>query len=713
MNQSSVHQLRTALCLQWNSRSASKSRREFKRLAHACIFIGALATCVASARAEPANAYLEFVRQQADARIAAYPAVSGMDEWTARRSEIRAALARAWGAWPEPPPLEPRILGTIEREGYRVEKLIFQTLPGVWMTANAYVPARSGPRPAILHVHGHWPGAKQDPVVQARCIGSVRQGHFVLTVDAFGAGERAIGTALGEYHGEMTAATLLPVGLPLSGLQVYENGRALDYLATRPEVDPARIGITGASGGGNQTMYAAAWDERFRAAVPVCSVGNYRAYLGAACCLCEVTPGILNTTEEGGVLGLIAPRGLLVINATRDATQFSVEEARKSIACAEPVFALCDAANHVRHAIFESGHDYSQPMREAMYGWMARFLSDSDKGDPLPETPIETEPPEDLRCFPGDSRPADWVTLPQFAAREARRLLAHKNSQKAIDALRLDRTTICQRLTNDVLGGFPPVCALNLRIELATGDSSHTLRFRSEPGIDLVAYGESFASSRIAILLDLEGREAAAKSGEAAALRSAGWEVVTIDLRATGALAYPNDAIGGAPDHNTAEWALWLGRPLLGQWTLDVRRTIDALIETTGSAPAQLAIVGLGPAGMVALCAAATDARVTSVASVNTLATFVTDTPYRNQRLGILAPGIIPAVGDVAHVVALIAPRRVVIAGGVRGDGSPLDTAALKETYALSSAVWRNLGLPAEFVLLEQPNAATMVTSLN
>src|SRR6185437_3405057 len=174
------------------------------------------------------------------------------------------------------------------------------------------------------------------------CLGAVKLGFFVLVVDAFGAGERAIGKALGEYHGEMTGATLLPVGRPLSGLQVYENMRAVDYLRTRPEVDAALIGITGASGGGNQTMYAGAWDERFAAAVPVCSVGNYGVYLGAACCMCEVVPGALRFTEEWGVLGLTAPRGLMVVSATRDAVQFSVAEAKKSLALVEPIYRLHD-----------------------------------------------------------------------------------------------------------------------------------------------------------------------------------------------------------------------------------------------------------------------------------------------------------------------------------------------------------------------------------
>ena len=150
-------------------------------------------------------------------------------------------LRQAWGGLPpEPCPLDARILGTLDRDGYRVERIIFRTFPDVWMTANAYVPRREGKRPAILAVHGHWKGAKQDPVVQARCIGAAKLGFFVLAVDAFGAGERGVGKALGEYHGAMTAATLLPIGLPLSGLQVEENRRAVDYLRTRPEVDPDR-----------------------------------------------------------------------------------------------------------------------------------------------------------------------------------------------------------------------------------------------------------------------------------------------------------------------------------------------------------------------------------------------------------------------------------------------------------------------------------------
>ena len=158
---------------------------------------------------------------------------------------MRQQLATAWGGFPtEPCPLEPKKLGELPRDGYRVEKILLQTRPGVWLTANAYVPETPENTRQCWACTAIGAG-RQDPVVQARCIGLVRHGFFVLAVDAFGAGERGIGKALGEYHGEMIGATLFPIGLPLSGLQVYENMRTVDYLRTRPEVDGERIGITG------------------------------------------------------------------------------------------------------------------------------------------------------------------------------------------------------------------------------------------------------------------------------------------------------------------------------------------------------------------------------------------------------------------------------------------------------------------------------------
>ncbi len=635
--------------------------------------------------AEPPTSFLDFVKGQAKAMRSGDKPPATLDEWSKQRSELHARLTTAFGGFPDKPcDLDVQKFGELKRDGYTVEKLTIQTMPGVRMTANAYVPHKSGKLPALLMVHGHWKGAKQDPTVQARCIGAAKLGFFVLCVDAFGAGERAIGTALGEYHGEMAGALLLPLGRPLAGIQVYENRRAVDYLLTRPEVDGERIGVTGASGGGNQTMYAAAMDERLKAAVPVCSVGNYQAYLGAACCMCEVVPGALSFTEESGLLAMVAPRALMIVSATRDAPQFSVGAAKVSIAGAMPVFKLFGKEKSLQHAIFESGHDYSKPMREAMYGWMTKHLKGEGDGSPIPEPKFETEKPEDLRCFPGDSRPKDFVTLPKFAAREAKRLLAKPDARSADERRRV--------LVERVLGGFPNVKATSKNVEAFEGVGIYEDEY--EPGLKskiMVRYDASRKPGvhpPIAIILSLDGRTDARWEMEKAAMKM-GWSTITLDLRATGELALKTDKIGRAPDHNSAEWSLWLGRPLLGQWSFEVRQIVNRLAPAN-SMVQDIVVIGIGPAGLVALTAAANDERIAKVAAIDSLASFVSDEPYVGQRLGLIAPGILRDVGDVAHIAALAHAKRVVVAGGVSGGGKKLTEAELKAAYMPATAALKD-----------------------
>jgi sugar lactone lactonase YvrE/dienelactone hydrolase len=593
----------------------------------------------------------------------------------------------------------------LRRTGYTIEKITFQTRPGVRMTANLYVPdaAKKKPAAAILMVHGHWKGAKQDPTVQARCIGAAKLGFVVLCVDAFGAGERGVGMALGEYHGDMTAATLLPVGTPLSGLQVYENMRAVDYLETRPEVEKTKIGITGASGGGNQTMYAGAWDRRFACVVPVCSVGNYQAYLQTACCMCEVVPAALRFTEEWAVLALTAPRPLMVVNATGDSIQFSVGEARKSLALTAPVFKLLGKPDHLHHAIFVGPHDYSRPMREAMYGFMTQHLKGEGKGGPIAEPDFVTEKPEDLRCFPGDTRPKDFMTIPKFAEQEAKKLLAAGPVPVTGDEWKQQYERARKTLIEKTLGGFPRVKPDVLPHK---GDPSGSAYFlTTEPGI--ACRVEQVSDRRapspkkptLVILLDTNGGNSEARRSIQRAAVDAGWTTLTLDLRSTADSAAAKERVGRAPDHNSAEWALWLGRPLLGQWLFDIHQ----LLQITPPSQ-EIVVIGEGPAGLVALCAAACEERITRVVAVNALASFVTGEPYTGQRLGTLAPGILRDVGDVGHLAALSASRRVVIAGGVSGGGMPLTAAGLASAYEPAARAFKLLGRERDFVLTTPGN---------
>lgn len=652
---------------------------------------------------EPATAFqAQMQKQGLHLRSHDQPAAS-LDDWNVRRTALRKTMQELLGGFPSADcDLTPRTFGEFQRDGYRVEKLAFQTRPGIWMTANAYVPDKPGKHPAILHVHGHWKGAKQDPVVQARCIGCVKLGFFVLCVDAFGAGERGIEKSLGQYHGEMTAATLLPIGLPLAGLQVYENRRAVDYLLTRPEVDGKHIGITGASGGGNQTMYAGAMDERLHCVVPTCSVGTYQSYLSAACCLCELVPGALRFTEEGDLLGLAADRGVMITSATRDAYQFSVGEAKKTFARLEGIARLLPNAK-VRHTIIESPHDYNQAMREAMYGWMTLHLKGEGDGSPIPDPEIRPEDPEMLRCFPGDSRPDDYVTIPQFAAAEAKHLLEQQKAapgdRSAWESARADRIGKLSKL----LGGFPTTTPLQLKSERDPSNNSHLLTYQPEPDLPLVARCDlAEKPNRVAVVLDLDGgADQAWSSDQAKRLRSDGWTIVAPELRATGRFASPGDKIGNAVDHNTAEWAMWIGRPLLGQWVYDIRRTLDAVQEFHGALPNDILIVGRGSSAVVALYAAALDKRINRVTALDTMATYVTDRPYRGFRLGLMVPGILKEFGDLPEVASLVAPRPVAIRGGRLGAGDTLQKAQLDQTFAQTRRVFELLGAGNEFVVSE------------
>ncbi len=635
------------------------------------------ATAYAQAPAE--KPFLSFVRQTAAELRKQDAPPADLAAWQAQRTLLRQQLELAWGGFPQQhAPLEARILETLDRPDYRIEKIVFQTLPGVFMTASAWVPKISGKLPAVLCVHGHWAGAKQDPHVQARCAGLARLGFFVLAVDAFGAGERAIGEQLGEYHGEMTAATLFPIGRPLSGIQVYENGRAVDYLCSRPEVDPQRIGITGASGGGNQSMYAGAWDERFKAVAPVCSVGTYQAYLGAACCMCEVVPGALAMTEESRILALTAPRALLIISATQDAFQFSVGEAAKSISAARPVFSLYNLPDLPRHTVVESPHDYNQPMREAMYGFMTQHLKGQGTGQPIPEPSISLEEPEALRCYPGTTRPDDWLTLPQFAAREARGLLQSRKP--------LPPSELRQRLER-LLGGTEPGAGTGELTSPAPG--TFELQLKPEAGLQLQLVGRNPKSADAGLRLILTGQGSdhpwVREQQRLAEAAGTGWAV--LELRATGRMEVSGDRIGKAPDHNSAEWSLWLGRPLCGQWVRDIRLTMALLKEKLPCSSIELVASGTG--SFAALAAVAIDENIDGADITGLLTTFVSDKPYVGQRLADMVPGILRDAGDVVHVAELVAPRPLRLHAPVTPQGEPLDAAAANELLSRLQPAWQ------------------------
>jgi dienelactone hydrolase len=626
-------------------------------------------------------------------------------EWDARRKTLREHIAAAIGPVPETAcDLSPRVLGAIERDGYTIEKLVLQTRADVWMTASAYVPAvKDGQKvPAVLVVHGHWAWARRDPTVQARCLGLVKLGFFVLAVDAFGSGERYTNPARGTYHGSLYGSTLWPTGYTLLGMQVYDNRRAVDYLLGRKEVN-GKLGITGASGGGNQSMYAGALDERFAAVVPVCSVGNYQSYLKTACCVCEVLPNALTFTEEGDVLGLVAPRALMVMNASRDGIQFSPAEAEKSLARAKDIFALHDAAANVKHVVFESGHDYNRPMREAMYGWMTLHLKGEGKGEPIPEPEHTVEKVEDLACFsnPAD-RPKGFLTPPLFAAAVGKDLIA-KADKKLPDHREMWEATAEQMRAElkAVLGPMPDLSAAKIEEvadKLDDGILDETNKLTVEPGIEIETFHKA-ANERSQATIVVSVKSLKEDLNEPNYPRPVRYH--RLPLRAMGTQPAKAGGIAGAPDHNPAEYGVWTGRPMLGQWMADVL----ALLHTTDSERVPKVCVGVGPAALPTVLAAAHDLRgVKAVVLVDSMVSLVTDTPYGSgTMMGLLAPGLLK-VGDVPHLAALVAPKRLIIAGGVSPQGKKLTQKELEVAFRFTIGVYEAMKMGEWLTIEAEPD---------
>lgn len=649
---------------------------------------------------DPRDAYGAFIRRQSKPSPPPTDALGWDDHLREVRKGLRDALGddRAKGC-----DLAPELLGTIERDDYVIERLTFQSQPDVRVTANLYRPRKQdGPAPAVLCVHGHWAGARIDPVVQARCIGLAKLGYVCLCVDAFGAGERTP-FRFGTYHGGPSAAMLWAAGVPLIGLQVHDNRRAVDYLTSRPEVDPNRLAITGASGGGNQSLYAGALDDRFKAVVPVCGVGTYEAYLETACCVCEVVPGGLRFARTGDILALIAPRALLVVSALQDAPQFSFGEAAKSIARARPRFDALGAGDRLRHAGIDSKHDYNQPMREAMYGWLDRWLRDKGDGSPVSEPKLVTEDLETLRCYPeGSPRPKSVVSVPDFAHREATaRLAALPKAPNHREAWEAEAVGLRAELA-EILGGLPKAAPPRSRISFDAARGLSTIEMEPESGLTLLGYlrlpdpsdrndpGLAIIAGEDPLTPELALERGKSWSGHP------GYATLSVELRALGRIKPNTRPVAESPDHDEAEWGVWVGRPLLGQWVFDLLQWVHVAHEVVDRLPnairlrgEKISLHGRGTAGTAAILAAGFAPDVRQVVADEAPVVFAGQPVLSSTRLsmGLIAPNLF-RLGDIGRLASLMAPRRLDISTGRDIEGGVLQPEELSKAFAHSTAVY-------------------------
>ncbi|HLA59390.1 MAG TPA: acetylxylan esterase [Puia sp.] len=295
--------------------------------------------------------------------------------------------------------------GSIQMNGYVIKKIYFQTQPGIYATANLYVPDGKGVFPAVINMNGHWENAKAADMVQSVAHELALNGYVCLCMDTWGAGERSTVHGISEYHGSNLGASLMNIGEPLMGKQIADNMRGVDLLCSLPYVDKNNIGATGASGGGNQTMWLSALDTRIKASMPVVSVGTFQSYVMESNCICELLPGGLSFTEESGVIALIAPRAVQFCNALRDENPtFQPYEMIRTYNKAKSIFALYDKEENIRYRLFNTTHGYWPEMRQSLISWFDLQLKGIKTSETRKEIPFTLLPNEKLMVFPEGKR---------------------------------------------------------------------------------------------------------------------------------------------------------------------------------------------------------------------------------------------------------------------------------------------------------------------
>lgn len=311
--------------------------------------------------------------------------------WRDRAQRVRRQLMIAMGLSPLFPrtKLQPQVYGKLEREGYTIEKVVLETFPNFYLTGNLYRPkdGKSGvKRPGMLSPHGHYADGRMNPDVQARCIHWARLGCVVFMYDMVGYNETK------PFGHKFLTDRLRLHGLSLVTLQTWNSIRALDWLSSLEDVDNARIGCTGESGGGTQTFLLTAVDDRVRVAAPVVMVSQ--GFQGG--CVCENCAGLRIGTDNVEFAALAAPRPLKLVAATGDWTSKTMTDVYPPI---RTVYQLIDAPEHVSAEIFDFGHNYNETSRNAVYPFMARYLLGITDAKIVKETPLKAESAETLNVY--------------------------------------------------------------------------------------------------------------------------------------------------------------------------------------------------------------------------------------------------------------------------------------------------------------------------
>ncbi|GEO21640.1 alpha/beta hydrolase family protein [Cyclobacterium qasimii] len=367
------------------------------------------------------------------------------------QAEIKNKIKDCLGPFPEKIPLNPVITGKLEREGFTVEKVIYESRPGFKVTANLYIPKNNGqPMPAVLGTCGHTREAKSS-AYQYFAQSLARKGYVVLIIDCIGQGERLQYPTPGRESATKWGVTehiyagnpLTLVGDSMAGWFVWDAIRGIDYLCSRPEVDHKYIGVTGNSGGGTQTTWLCGVEPRLTMAAPSCFVTTIRRNLENQ----EVQDaeqyapkGLAKGLDHFDFIAAMAPKPVILITQEKDF--FDTRGTQETFEMLQHYYKLLGAEENIQLFRGDDYHGYHQPAREAMYGFFNQVTKISNDGK---EPEFELEKDEDLWCTPaGQLSKDESKTIPEILKKQSieigkkRGTVSSSNLKKAlVEALRL------------------------------------------------------------------------------------------------------------------------------------------------------------------------------------------------------------------------------------------------------------------------------------
>ena len=580
-------------------------------------------------------------------REAAFEEIETPGQMREHQRRMREFLRAQLGDFPARTPLEARVVGRHQRDGYSVERILYQSRPGHFVTALLYLPEAPPPYPGVLIACGHAPSAKSTEMYQRAGVLLAKGGMAALCYDPIGQGERhqilhADGRPRFENGIEhmLVAVSSIPLGLSAATYRIWDGIRGIDYLTSREEIDPDRIGLTGNSGGGLVTTLLMALDERVACAAPSCYITHVKEMLhtqGPGDSEQQVYGEIAQGLGHADYLMIRAPKPTLICAATRD-DMFDISGSWRSLREAKRFYGSMGYPERVDLVEADVAHGFFRPLREGMARWMRRWLVGIDD-DALREddSPLLSEEAGSMQEFITASGP-DYsefrpVRLPVVrcspegqvqlipGARSVFQLNREREKELAVLRRAYWRQTPRDEALEEVrrlagirrLHELPPLTTEAAGTLRRPGYTIHKLVLHPEPGIRLPAlrFVPDGGGRGLVLYLHGEGKHVdAGPDGPIEKQVRDGREVLAVDLRGVGETEPAKGKWGYGPLFG-ADWeefymAYMLGRSYLGMRAEEILSIARHLAAVPGSdAARRVHLVGIGEAGPPALHAAA------------------------------------------------------------------------------------------------------------